>query len=392
MSGSYLGRVKLNRRLFLILMYSWLLMNPDPSYARRSVGGMVLSKLYRTTMDQHFGANDMVYRQGGLFNTGLGEGLRSGFGGGGGGSGNGGGGGLSTVEAIALIQAINSNKSPPSPPASSTSPTSPTTSSTPDKPSSSNNQDETTDIIRFRDTRHRNRSRLSSVLSRQFDHRQQSDQRQLTDLQNPDRQIAVRQAPPPVPPGLPAALAALVALLTAALTGLTPLAALLAILAALLPFLFPFPFPFPPYPPFPGQPPFPNYPIIKKLIIKKTVLPFVIPFPYKKKDNDKIVVVHTEKHHGHHHHEHKYKHKSDHHYESDFNEDRSDDQLSGISQLVDEQHQIQSLSDELLNPSPTIVKRTGLIVWEGGNNQTSILRQPKPHEAKAANSTNQGAR
>lgn len=226
--------------------------------------------------------------------------------------------GLSTVEAVALIQAINSNN---------------------------------------------NNNRHSGPGEQLINYRDQAA--------SPNQhQLASRQLPVPVPVPVPvprpptgpvAVLVALLAALVAAVSGFPPFAALVAaIFAALVALLAIIVAPFPQK----------AAPIVKKLVIKKTVLPFVIPIPYKAKgynkggeEKAKKVYVYVKKKH-HHEHEHQrqldgapdeeLEHKSDEQQLGDDGGDPDDDAnnqrpLVAIERVLGEQERLQAMSEMLMD-------------------------------------------
>lgn len=163
--------------------------------------------------------------------------------------------GLSTIDAVTLIQAMNSN----------------------------------------------NRANDLNLLKTELELRRKPTQRQQT-LTSPDTAVSNRQLPVPTPGRVEVIIAALLAFVAAVLTGRNPLtaaaAALIVIILAIIRVT-----------PMNGQQK--NSPLIKKLVIKKTVLPFVIPIPYKKKEKEIIYVY--KKHHEKHKEEHKEEHETEDH-------------------------------------------------------------------------------
>lgn len=235
--------------------------------------------------------------------------------------------GLSTIDAITLMQAMNSN----------------------------------------------NRANDLDLLKTELELRRLPSQQLLRQYQG-STALSDRQLPVPVPVPVPtpqpiAIVAALVAFIAAVTAGLTPFAAFVAALAAAIAAILAV---------FTNMPQKKNKaaPLIKKLVIKKTVLPFVIPIPYKKKEKE-IVYVHKV------HKEHKYKHKGgyEHHHEesrkkynvqksNNSQDDTSDDyidskenikvnpklrskkeknHLDKIENLLKEQNQLQSLVDKVID-------------------------------------------
>lgn len=273
-------KVKNAQKYLLVLLYAWLFMNVDPSYAQRTLGAMMAARLLsRPSRSQTNG-------------------------------------GMNTAEAIALIQAINSNN---------------------------------------RHTNDYPLQALESVNKRQL-------QPQPTALSN--RQLPV-PVPVPVPsPPLPVAVvaAAIAALLAAISSGLPPVAAIYAVVVAIALVIVAS---------FvnivnPMQKQSKQNPLIKKLIIKKTVLPFVIPIPIKKKEKEVIVkykpiYVHKKEHHKkeHYHHDDEHYDHSDHRSDRDTfidnnapdtDADHDHTKLEKIEKLLQEQEQLQALSDKLIEP------------------------------------------
>lgn len=132
------------------------------------------------------------------------------------------------------------------------------------------------------------------------------------------RQFADRQLPVPVPVPLPvpapfpnAVIVAFVAAFLAAVAaGFPPfiaiIKAIVAALVALIAIII--------VAPFPKK----NSPLVKKIVIKKTVLPLIFPITVKKKEEKKEVIYkykyipkpeHHHKHHEHHEHEHEHEHE-----------------------------------------------------------------------------------
>lgn len=188
--------------------------------------------------------------------------------------------------------------------------------------------------------------------------------------------ISNRQVPVPVPLPVPAPIvavvAALAALVAAIAAGLTPFAAiavavvaaavaLLAIVLAVIAALVV---------------PIKAAPIVKKLVIKKTVLPFVIPIPFKQKEKEKEIIYkyipkpihihHKEKEHKHEHEHYEFKHKYK-HKKVDLNTARAtspegqDSQamneqgsasLDKIENLIVEQDSLQKLVDNVIEIRP----------------------------------------
>lgn len=228
-------QVHKTRKIILVALFTWLLLNTDPIAARRTITGMIASRMISRAIGDNFGSRSLFRNLGT-------------------GSGGGGNNGLSTIEAIALIQAMNNN----------------------------NNN-------------HNNyRSQSTSFLSGQ------------------DTALSTRQLPvpvpvpvPPTPPLVAAFAAAAAAFLAAVAAGQPPIVAALVAFVAIIIALFP---PFPPFPQLPQK----NAPIVKKLVIKKTILPFVIPIPIKK--NEKKVIIHNHKEKSHKHKEHHHEHESHDHY------------------------------------------------------------------------------
>lgn len=258
-------------RLYTIaILFAWLLMNSDPLYQRRVLATMSAASILDRSIRSLF--QPLRFRGSSSNN-----------------------GGMSTVEAIALIQAINSNRN-------------------------SNLSPELTALMLRQPT-----PELSNLFSSLTTDRQSS-------LTPPSQQIVSdRQLPVPLPVPIPVAvvLAAVAAFAAAAAAGFAPLvavaAAALAALAAILVALI-----------IvvglikgkgkgkgggkgkgKGKGAF-----IKKLVIKKTVLPFVIPIPIPiKKKEKEIIYMHKPEHH---HYEHKEKGKG-HSYEIAYKQDVADD-------------------------------------------------------------------
>lgn len=215
-------------------------------------------------------------------------------------------GGMSTVEAIALIQAINSGN---------------------------RGSQQVTDLLP---------TRPSAVALRQQENYN-------------------RQAPVPVPVPLPVPIAvvaaAVAAFFAAVIVGLAPLGAIVAAFFAAL-FIF-----------VAAilaikekkndkgnkgsKSKSKSSPLIKKLVIKKTVLPFIIPIPYKQKEKEIIYkYVHKPEHHHKEEHEHEYEYKSK--KKSDVEPDivmKKDDGFGKIEKLLKEQDYIQSMLNKVVDES-----------------------------------------
>lgn len=309
-------------------------MNTDPIYPQKVVRSMIAARLARSL------TKPFVDIASGATETGRSN-----------------GGGLNTAEAIALIHAMNSGN---------------------------RGGGQSTDL---------------SLLAASLPSQQNTRTRQATSLFQPSREVTSRQAPVPVPVPLPvpvpiplaAAVAAFAAFAAAVLAGLTPFAAvflaaaaaLVAILAALLAILI-------------VVAPKKNAPIVKKLVIKKTVMPFVIPIPIKKQEKKIIYKYYPKKEHHHHHEEHheehhykkhkgKYKYKkSDEDVDSSLletttllpNELGDLGQINKLDTVLSEQDRIQNLIDEVVqgdkttdggDPLPMAVKRSGSAIKTANN-------------------------
>lgn len=243
------------QKFSIVLFFSWLLMNADPASSRRQIASMIASRLLTRSILN--GAADISQVQNNKN-------------------------GLNLIEAITLIQALNNN----------------------------NNRGNDINSIR-------NELELRKLLATEqslINSRERSSaQTALTSRQLPVPVPVPGPVPVPVPVPVPgpvaaaaAAIAALVAFVAAAL-GAAPaaafVAAFVAFIAALLVVILAI---FAAAPQKKKQNPF-----IKKIIIKKTVLPFVIPIPIPiKKKEKEIVYVHKE----HHHHK---KHKKEYHHDGE---------------------------------------------------------------------------
>lgn len=226
-------------------------------------------------------------------------------------------GGLSAIEAIALIQAINNN-----------------------------------------------RGALDLPLRNDLMVRPQAlraDQRQLAGYM--DQNMLARQAGGGVIP-VAVLLAAVAAFLAAALAGATPLAAavaaflaaaaaLLAALLALLALLVDR-----------NDNKNGKNALVKKLIIKKTVLPFVIPIPFKKKEKE-IIYKYIPKpiHHVYHDHSKKSKkYKKHYEYEDDYLSDKQDiAHVDKVKSVVSEQDRIQALVDDVIEGSHDLASANSMM-------------------------------
>lgn len=235
-----------------------------------------------------------------------------------GGGGSNGHNGLNAAEAIAMIHAMNGNRGSGA------------------SGGGGQREDLTTALITNRNHRPLN-SRQLSVLP-------------------PSQGIDTRQAESAP---IAVVLAALAALLAAAIAGLTPAAALLAAALAALAALWAI---------LAALVPNRSSPIIKKLVIKKTVLPFVIPIPFKKKEKE-IVYVPKPVHHYHKEHVHivhkkKYK-KSDDSFNDELQDKRDLNQVDKIRTVLSEQERIQNLLEEAIEANkvtPALMKRGGTLV------------------------------
>lgn len=204
---------------------------------------------------------------------------------------SGNGGGLSTVEAIALIQAINSNN--------------------------------------------RGSQQVLDANSLKSDLGGLGSRSQLA------REIAARQLPVPVPRPVPSAviIAFITAFFAAVAAGSSPINAFFAAFVALIIAIV-------------INKPEKKYDkaLIKKLVIKKSAFPFVIPIPipipfpipYGKGKSEVIYKYVPKPEHHHHEKKHKYK-KSD-----DFKEKQSQDELDRIENLMTEQDRIQKVVDKVV--------------------------------------------
>lgn len=296
------------QRWLTVILYAWLFMNNDPIYAQRTLGTMMASRVLNRSLRNIVGTN-LDFKSGS--------------------------GSMSTAEAIALITAINSGGN---------------------RGSTQTNIDSMTAL-----------RALSGDL-----HPPSAPRQSLTStLLNRQVPTAIdRQLPVPVPTPLPAPVAALVAALAAFLaavaSGATPISAVFAAFAAAVAaFLVAILAVFAAIIPVPKK----SSPIVKKLVIKKTVLPFVIPIPYKKKEKEKekekeviykYVKPHHHHHHEEHHHEHEHKKHKKHkkkHMESAASERHvltSMAHLNKLETLVSEQDKLQSMVNNLIDD-----KRTG---------------------------------
>ena len=225
-------------------------------------------------------------------------------------------GGLSAVEAIALIHAMNSGNR---------------------GSSESQNAD------------------LLALLGAANPHQKQSNQNIQTKQAQSSltrQDVALSRQLAPVT-GVAAVVAAVAAFLAAAFAGLTPVAAAAAALAAFAVALVAALLALIVIVTAPNKNK--SSPIVKKLIIKKTVLPFVIPIPFKKKEKEIIYKYIPKSHHYEHHHyekkhKYKYKHKKMDTLEEEdkpIKEQQSIDQLDKIQTLMSEQDQIQDLINEV---------------------------------------------
>lgn len=294
------------KRNLVVAILSWLLMNTDPAYAQRAIKSMIASRLLQRTVAQMSPFNALKTHSSSDTHN-----------------------GLNAVEAIALIHAMNGHRN------------------------SGGGQLDMSQLLRADHgggtgsggAASNSRSQSGQLAMRQAD---------LVPL-NPLQRQAL--APATVAAAVAAAAAAFLA---AVVAGLAPLAALAAafvaaaaaLLAALVAVLALVPVPMANK----------AAPLVKKLVIKKTVLPFVIPIPIKKKEVVYIPQpVHYKEHH--HHVEHKqkqkHKHKYKKHKKSDDLEDLSyeppamsrsldPDQSSKIHSVISEQDRIQDIVDNLV--------------------------------------------
>lgn len=299
--------LKINKKNLVVAILAWLFMNTDPSYPQRVIGSMIASRMMQNSLSR----SPLNFARGGRSNAGMQN-------------------GLNTVEAIALIHALNSNRGG----------------------GGGGGGDAINQLVDVNQLMRSSKGGTRSTSGR-------GSRGDI--LANPQlRQLETRQGPVPnpltaVPTALAAVVAAAAAFLAAVAAGLTPLAALAAavaaaaaaLLAALLALV--------------ALVPQPNA-LIRNLIIRRTVLPFVIPIPIpiKKKEKEIIYIpkaVHYKEHH--HHVEHKYKHK---HKKSD---DLSDPsyvpsapptpnrpditQMDKVHSVLSEQARIQSIVDDLVD-------------------------------------------
>ena len=302
-------KLRLIRRNLLVATLAWLFMNTDPAYPQRVLASMLASRLIQNSLTRPSSTSFTSLMGGKHSDHGNYDHHHH---------------GMNAAEAIALIHAMNSNRG-------------------------SSNQVDLSPLLRnevasSHATKHRE-SPMNNYLQRQ----------QLSALDRQQSAVLPRQANPLNP--LQAVVAALAAALAAVAVGAAPLAALLAAVAAALAALLLALVPAVPMVPVP-QPS-----LVKKLVIKKTVLPFVIPIPYKKKEKEIVYIpkpVHYHHKEHHHHVEHKYKkHRKSDHVDDDLTmtmtppspprvlDSHNLDHPDKIQTLLSEQDRIQSIIDEL---------------------------------------------
>lgn len=293
---SWKRRLKEIREFSIVVLYLWLFINSDPVYAQKTLGTMMASRLISRSMKK--------------FTADLNEPPRA----------TGAGSGLSPIEVIALVQAMNSNKGGEGSGAS-------------------------LDVNMLRALKLNGNESSNRAL------RQSNSIQDVT-----DRQLPV-PVPTPVPVPAPAAvvLAALLAFLTAVITGANPVqavfiamiaafAAVLVALIALIAIII-------------IKKQKKNAPLIKKLVIKKTVLPIVVPIPIKKNEKKIIYKYHKKEpeHHHHHHEEYEYKKKKYKYKKMDAApSERKETEpemghLSKLEPLLNEQDKLQSLVDNIID-------------------------------------------
>jgi len=277
-------------RYITVFLLAWLIMNTDPAYSQRARNSLRSVKLLRRSFLTPFGFPGPTTDR----NT-----------------------GLNAVEAIALIHAMNNNRQ----------------------------QDPLGDLGSLANNVKGPTSRQNQLIrqiTQPISSSTSTTQRQQTAL---DRQIPV---PVPIPAPLAAVVAAVAAFAAAVLAGFTPIAAvvaalaaaaaafLAALLAAILAII--------------AVLPAKRAPIVKKLVIKKTVLPFVIPIPFKKKEKEVIYKYIPKPVHVHSHEEKKEKGKHhDHHDLSDSDEAYAETgRLDKIQSLLSEQDNLQMLVDGIV--------------------------------------------
>lgn len=282
-----------SKRFCLVIFYSWLLMNIDPSYARRSLSSLIASRLLGG-----------VLRSSGSSST---------------------GGSLSAIEVIALIQAMNNQRSAQIP------------NELMDYLKASTSVPGMTSLAKY------------NALQRQ-------------QMQSLDRQLPV---PVPVPTPLPIAVVftAIAAFFAAVASGLQPLVAVVAaFIAAYVAFLAIIVIVFASVAKKSKQ----EKALIKKLVIKKTVLPFVIPIPIKKKEIH-YKYIHKPKE-EHHHQSSKGKVKHAYKYKK-IDSELPDSAFGELHKLIREQDQIQKvlqrMTEKEVGKRDLVTRRTKRSLDEG---------------------------
>lgn len=323
-------KLRFIRRNLVVALLAWLFMNTDPAYPQRVLGSMLASRIIHNSLTRPTSLSSLM---GGRYND-NGNHFNHHH-------------GMNTAEAIALIHAMNNTRG--------------------------NNPVDLSPLLR-------NEVASSHARTRESPMRNYLDRQRTNALDRQQPTSLNRQANPLNPlQVLMALVTALATFLMAAATGANPVTAALAALAAALAALLAalaavVVVPTPPV----------GFPLVKKLIIKKTVLPFVIPIPYKKKEKEIVYIpkpVHY--HHKEHHHvEHKYKK----HKKSDFLEDditsppptrvldsHNLDHGDKIQTLLSEQDRIQSIIDQ--------IAETKSAYGAASTTSTATASRPKPNDA-----------
>lgn len=305
------------RKYVIFIVYAWLFMNVDSGYSQRARRSLQASSISRRSFFSPFGGGRRGHNDNGL----------------------------NAVEAIALIHAMNSNPVGARQAA----------------------EQHLGDLGHILNVDQQKSATRPSVFSRQA-YSSNSAQYALAQRQQSalERQVPVPipvPVPAPVPTPVAALAAAVAAFVAAVFAGLTPFAAVAAAAAAALAALFAAALlaiiiALLAVPKVKKQ-----APIIKKLVIKKTVLPFVIPIPFKKKEKEivykyihKPVHVHHEK-----------KKKKSKYYEikmkksddsvskleDDISQPREVEHLDKIQSLLSEQDRLQTLVDDIVKNNKT---------------------------------------